>query len=332
MSEQNEESLLDRLVEGLATAMDAVGLNGRRVRWRWHQKRRDLGEAGARGEQMLRSARGKHKMCPECRALVERSVTTCPECEASLSGVRAPGVSRTLSNMLPSITRATPVILLVNGLVFLLLLLTPNPDSAGGSVSFSFGSNLLLRYGAGSGYLVRFDGEWFRLFTSIFLHGSLLHFGFNSFVLMQLGPLCEDLYGAAKFWVIYLFAGVSGNLAAQLLSTSPVVGASGSILGLIGVLLGYDLRTRRLDDHLRNMARMYAVLMMVFSLLPGISFLSHAGGLAGGFIAGLAIPAGSGRERERGIWGALAVGSIAVVLWAFYEVSVHGTDFLRYVE
>lgn len=332
MAEQNGESFLDRLVEGVAGVMDAVGLNGRRLRWRWQQKRRDLGEAGARGEQLVRSTRGRHKMCPACRALVERSLTTCPECQESLATVRAPGLTRTAANVLPSLTNATPIILLVNGMFFLLVLLTQDPANPGGGASFNFSSNLLLRYGAGSGYLVRVDGEWFRLFTSIFLHGGLMHFFLNSFVLMQLGPLTEELYRPARFWIIYLLAGVSGNLAAQFLSVAPVVGASGSILGLVGLLLAYDLRTKALPPPFRSSMRMYAVIMMAFSLLPGVSFLSHAGGLLGGFVAGLVIPAARGGEKDGRAWTVAALVCVLIVLAAFYEVSVHGSDFLRHVE
>ena len=78
MADDPTPSLGDRLVEWLARGVDALGLDGRRLRWRWARRRVALGETAARGEQALRAARGRHKMCPACRALVPRSAEVSP--------------------------------------------------------------------------------------------------------------------------------------------------------------------------------------------------------------------------------------------------------------
>jgi len=329
---------LDRWVELLAKAMDAVGLNGRRLLWKWNRRQSTLGEAGARGEQMLRSAKGRHKMCPACRALIPRSEKSCPECGASLAGVSTPGPGRLLADLLPGISGATSLLLLVNALLFVLVLMTPEPGGASGGGGmgrmFVFSTNLLLRYGGGLGGLVTLDGEWFRLITPIFLHSGLIHFGFNSFVLLQLGPLAEEACGTPKFWVLYLFAGFSGNVLAQFLSPSPVVGASGAIVGLIGLMLAYGIRRGGIvGSNIKRAMMQYAFYILIFSLLPGISFLSHAGGFVGGFVAGLALPPGPPRTpKEARTWQLLALGCVLLVLYCFYQVAVHGMDFLRYVQ
>jgi rhomboid protease GluP len=339
MSEQRQPGLLDRIVDLIAAAMDALGLNGTRFRWKWHRKRAQIGESGMRTEILWRSAKTKHKMCPACRALVPRSARRCPDCGEGLAGVRAPGIGRLLSNILPGATATTSLLLLVNGLFFMLMLILP-PATASGQAGglgrlMSFNTYDLLRLGGGLGSLVAFEGEWWRLVTSIFLHGGLIHFGFNSYVLLQLGPLVEETYGTERFWVIYLASGIAGNLAAQILQPRvPVVGASGAIVGLIGLLLAYGIRRGGvIGGNIRSVMLRYAIYILVFSLLPGISLLSHAGGFAGGFLLGLIVPAAAFRSRSAAAgFQALALAGVLLVLWCFYQVAIHGGDFLRYLQ
>src|SRR6185295_12620812 len=132
-------------------------------------------------------------------------------------------------------TTGSSLLLLVNSLMFVLMAFSPSADGQGTALArvMSFDRFTLWRYGSGYGLLVLDDGEWWRLVTSLFLHGGLLHFVFNTYVLLQLGPLVEETYGTERFWTMYLWAGLCGNLAAQLLRPEvPVVGASGSIVGL----------------------------------------------------------------------------------------------------
>jgi rhomboid protease GluP len=339
MSEQQQPGLIDRLIELIAGAMDALGFNGTRFRWKWQRKRVQLGESGLKREIMWRSAKAKHKMCPACRALVPRSSRKCPECGAGLAGVRAPGIGRLLSNILPGATATTSLLLLVNGLFFMLLLVLP-PTTASGQEPglgrlWSLHTYDLLRLGGGLGNLVIHDGEWWRLVTAMFLHGGLIHFGFNSYVLLQLGPLVEETYGTEKFWVVYLFSGIVGGLASELLRPQvPVIGASGAIVGLIGLLLAYGIRRGgAIGGNIRSVMMKYALYILVFSLLPGISFLGHAGGFVGGLVLGLVIPAGAFRSRTPALlFQALALAGLGLVLWCFYQVALHGGDFLRYLE
>ncbi len=108
MDEDNRSGFLDELVELVAKAMDAVGLHGRRLRWKWSRRKLAIAEKKASVSVMLRSAKGRHKMCPSCRALVPRSAGKCPECGESLATVRAPGFNRLIANMFPGIGTATP--------------------------------------------------------------------------------------------------------------------------------------------------------------------------------------------------------------------------------
>lgn len=80
------------------------------------------------------------------------------------------------------------------------------------------------------------DGQWWRLVTSMFAHGGIVHLAFNGIALLSLAPLEREL-GTPVYSMIYLGAGIGGGLAHVMTSTIPAVGASGAIFGLFGVLL-----------------------------------------------------------------------------------------------
>jgi rhomboid protease GluP len=326
---------LDRAVERLARLLNALGLNGTRLLWKWSQRRRRLGEAGLRTEILWRSARGRHKMCPACRALVERALRDCPECGEPLGRVRAPGIGRALSNLLPGISAATSLLMLVNGFWFLVMITAQIRAGAGQAHPSLFGSfdlEMMARFGAGvsrprllsTGAVT--GGEWWRFVTPIFLHGGLLHFLFNSYLLLNLGPIVEEVYGAARYWTIYLACGIAGSLASQLPRFVITVGASGAIMGLIGLLLVHGLRRGGvLGESMKSLLGRLVIYSIVLGLLFNIDHLNHLGGLACGAALGLVVTHGPyrGRAEERG-WHALSLAAVLLVLWAFYQVAAFG--------
>jgi rhomboid protease GluP len=328
LAENEDGGLLDELVALLARAMDAVGLNGRRVLWRWNQRKKRMAEQKEEASVMLRSARGSHKMCPSCRALVPRSARTCTECGASLSGVTTPGFGRVLAQIFPGAAAATSLILLVNGFWFVMMIMAQINAGGGGGLGLfrAFNGQLLYRFGAGFGLAI-IQGEWWRLVTPIFLHGGILHFGFNSYVLLQLGPLVESEYGRGRFWVVYLACGIAGNVFAAIFSPqSLVVGASGAIFGLVGVLIVHSGRRGGFGGRqLRSRLMQWAFLMFVISLMPGISLSAHAGGFVGGLALGWLVPAGELRRRSAArFWEVVAIACVLLVLFSFYRIAVQG--------
>ncbi len=329
--DEGSPGLLDRLVELLARAMDALGLNGTRLRWRWNQRRRDLGEAGLHAEMLVRSTRVPYKMCPSCRALVPRSARTCTECGAHLSSVRAPGVSRLLANLIPGATATTMLILLTNFVFFALVVMAPVPvpgREAGSPLGrlFSFDAITQIRYGSGLALLTVQLHEWWRIVTPLFLHAGLIHFAMNSYALVALGPLVEEEYGTERLAVIYLATGIAGSATSQLLRDVHTVGASGALCGLLGLLLVHGHRIGgAYGQRLRAVMGQNALLMIAMSLIPGIDLLNHAGGFAMGCALGLVTPSGPFRSRAtEGVWVALAWGAGVVVLASFWMMAQHG--------
>jgi rhomboid protease GluP len=330
--------LLDRLVELWARILDAVGLNGARVRWRWNQRRRDLGEAGLKAEMVVRSAQSAHKMCPHCRALVPRAARRCTMCDASLAGVRAPGLTRIVANLIPGTTATTFLILLANALLFAVVLLLPvRLDAVDARTPLSrlwlFDALSLVRYGSGlSGLTIEFH-EWWRIVTPVFLHGGILHFAMNSMALVRLGPLVEEEFGTERLASIYVLCGIAGSAASQLLRQTHTVGASGALCGLLGLLLVHGWRIGgAYGQRLKSAMLQNAVLMLGISFVPGVDLLNHLGGFVMGCALGLVAPSGPFRSRAtEAIWQILAWLSLALVLASLFAMATRGMADARMV-
>lgn len=154
----------------------------------------------------------------------------------------------------------------------------------------------LIAWGAASGVLVALGGQWWRLLTTTFLHGNLLHLAVNMFCLWQIGPLVERLYGNVGFTCLYLAAGLGGAMASVWWHPLVIgVGASGAIFGLFGGLLAFLLTHRATIPGsvlrpMRSGVLTFVVYNVLFGLaIPGIDNAAHLGGLATGFVAGLAL-------------------------------------------
>jgi len=127
-----------------------------------------------------------------------------------------------------------------------------------------------------------------RFVTAIFLHASLLHIVFNMWVLMDIGPEIEELYGSARYLFIYVSTGVGGYLVSSAVIGHSSVGASGALLGLIGVLLATTMGRRGLDAQIlrRQLVRWLIYIAVWGFLVPSVDNYAHAGGFVTGFILG----------------------------------------------
>jgi rhomboid protease GluP len=139
------------------------------------------------------------------------------------------------------------------------------------------------------------SGQVWRLITPMFLHGSILHIGFNMYALFALGPALEGYYGHGRFLALYLLAGFAGNVISFLFSAHPSLGASTAIFGLIGAEAIFLYRNRGLLGAQAQRALGNVVFILVINLMlgfsPGIDFWGHIGGLLGGtFFAWFAGP------------------------------------------
>ncbi len=146
------------------------------------------------------------------------------------------------------------------------------------------------------GAQVTISGEWWRLLTNVFVHGSLLHIAFNMWCLWNLGQLCESLYGRWTYAAVYLICGLGASLASAAWHPFvPSVGASGAIFGLAGALITalklgeFSVPRSALSGTLRSLGA-FVVYNLIFGfVLPGVDNTAHIGGLITGLIVGALI-------------------------------------------
>lgn len=130
------------------------------------------------------------------------------------------------------------------------------------------------------------EGQIWRLVTPVFLHGSILHLGFNMYALYVLGPGLERFYGHWRFVGLYFLSGFAGNVMSFLFSPAPALGASSAIFGLLGaqgvfLYQNKGMYGRPAQRALTNLV-VIAVINLIIGLQPGIDNWGHIGGLIAG--------------------------------------------------
>jgi rhomboid protease GluP len=306
------------------------------LRWRWkiERFRESLSSIFHRQEQQRRP-----RLCPACGTLVGSTATRCHQCGASLTFSMA-AMSRSLSKYLPANAPVTYVIFGACCLVYCIsLLLTlhsgaPITPQGGGIFDMLFGiggisTRVLFRLGGSLPLPFNLAQPW-RFVTACFLHASIVHIGFNMWVLIDLAPLVEEMYGSARFLFLYTTCGIGGYVLSSAspfigilrglhLATNGVgIGASGAIVGLIGVLLALTYRHRGMEQ-LRRMMYHWIIYLVVWGLFfPGIDNMAHLGGGITGLILGklmLDRPPQTTGERKRAY--ALGWATAIVILLSF---------------
>ncbi len=230
------------------------------------------------------------RMCPACGTLVGSEARKCHECGANLTFSLA-AASRSLSGLLPTESPITYIIVGLNFLLFVVSLLATmrlSQESGGQGLNLFGGINGLVldRLGA-SRPLVLINGEWWRLVMAIFLHGGILHIAMNTWVLMDIGPQVEEVYGSARYLFLYIATGIAGFLASAITGHFSV-GASGALMGLIGLMLA--ITTRRGGAYMQmirgQLIRWVVYILVLGFVVSGIDNAAHLGGLAAGFLLG----------------------------------------------
>jgi rhomboid protease GluP len=129
-------------------------------------------------------------------------------------------------------------------------------------------------------------GQVWRLFTPIFLHGTVLHIAFNMYALFYIGPILERFYGRGRFLALFLLAGVAGNVISFMFSPKPSLGSSTAIFGLLGAEGVLLYQNREVFGNIARQALSRVIIIGVVNLLigltPGIDNWGHIGGLIGG--------------------------------------------------
>jgi rhomboid protease GluP len=267
-----------------------------------------------------------YRMCPSCRGLIERNARVCPLCGAATGPLRARGKSDAGSNRIAGIIpipgTATATLIAVNVALYGLswyLSMVAAANEAGASPGFgSIDINVLVRLGAKYGPAI-YAGQWWRLVTAMFLHAGIFHIGMNLWCLFDLGPMAESLFTKSKFIVLYLVTGVVGFLFSLVWSPGGVsIGASGAILGLVGVLIGASFHHGGLGKTYRAQLWRWVIYIFIFGLFFAVDNAAHLGGLASGLLLGYIVPQGEPQTRnEEVLWDILGVLASLIIVASF---------------
>ena len=150
----------------------------------------------------------------------------------------------------------------------------------------------LVDMGALYGPLTVLKGEWWRLFTAMFLHAGMTHLLMNMFSLYLIGRGAEMYFDTKSYLSIYLFSGLLGGLASLYMHPNSVgIGASGAIFGVFGALAGFFLAHRdKIQKHSKAFMKDFAIIiginLVIGFSIPSVDVSAHVGGLLVGFIGG----------------------------------------------
>ena len=203
----------------------------------------------------------------------------------------------------------TNILIFINVLMFFVVFAASKANITAGA---------LVSFGALYAQLVK-NGEIFRLITTGFLLGGVLHLLFNMYALYLIGTQLEGFIGKKNFLIIYLYSLFSASLMSMIINPYTVsVGASGAIFGLLGSLLyfGYQYRLY-LGSVMKTQIIPVIVINLIFGFtMSGIDNAAHIGGLIGGALIAMALGVQQKEDKELKLNG--LVGSIIYIAVLVY--------------
>ncbi|MFC7547044.1 rhomboid family intramembrane serine protease [Plantactinospora sp. GCM10030261] len=270
-------------------------------------------------ETYVRCTRCERPICPDC--MREASVGhQCPDCVALGKRTQRPARTAFGGGAAGRHGYVTKTLIGLNLLMMLLSITSSGAGRslAGGGLGGLMGSGTPLTVWGSILGLARYQdftvhgiasGEYYRLFTAMFLHYGLLHLLLNMWALWVLGRTLEAALGPARFLGLYLVAGLGGNVAAYLFSdpAQQTVGASTAIFGLFGALF---VIMRRLGRDTSGVLPILVINLVFTFAVPYISIAGHLGGLVLGTLMALVL-AYAPRERRTPVQ---VVGGVALLV------------------
>lgn len=154
-------------------------------------------------------------------------------------------------------------------------------------------------------------GEYYRLLTSAFLHGGIVHLLLNMYALYLFGPQLEAALGRLRFIVLYVVSALGGSALSYAFASpvQPSLGASGAVFGLLGA---YLVINRRLGRDNTGVLMLLAINLAYGFLVPNIDWRAHVGGLVtGGLVAAVIAYAPA---KRRGLVQAAGIGLVLLVV------------------
>ncbi len=257
-----------------------------RLEWKVKRILRQMEDQLDSFNNLWRGARSSTRMCSSCRALVGVDEKICSLCGARL-GYRPSGIGKLIQNLVPHYAPVSFTLLTINFLFFLLIFYVDRDRTTLDIRQLLLGadSRTLAAWGANAAWLIN-QGQWWRLFSAIFIHIGMIHLAFNSYALIFIGPLLEELLGKERFLFIYLTTGAFGFVLSNAYYPARLTtaGASGAIFGMIGAAIVLSKRSAAWSSVMRQQLVHWAIYGFVYGLILGAN-AAHLGG----FVSGVAI-------------------------------------------
>ena len=181
--------------------------------------------------------------------------------------------------------KVTGILIGLNILAFLVCLIVATALGAGFFRNIvEMNPQILYWMGAKHNNAIIFHGEYYRLVTSMFLHGGIVHLLFNMYALYILGDFIERIYGAKKYLAIYFVSGIVASIFSLYFSPVMGVGASGAIFGLLGAALVFAYNEK---DRIGKALVTNIIVIILLNVFIGLSMSNiDISARFGGFIAG----------------------------------------------
>ncbi|MFJ3985808.1 rhomboid family intramembrane serine protease [Streptomyces fungicidicus] len=258
----------------------------------------------------IRCTRCERPICPEC--MVDASVGfQCPECVREGRGTAhapAASVPRTIAGgaVAADPRLVTKILLGINLAVFLAVQVRPSLVRDLYLIGTWPPAPFLPTQGVA-------EGEWYRLFTSMFTHQEIWHIAFNMLSLWWLGGPLEQALGRARYLTLYLISGLAGGALTYLLAsgTTASLGASGAIFGLFGATA---VLMRRLNYDMRPVIALLVINLIFTFGWSNIAWQAHIGGLVAGVVIGYAMVHAPRERRALVQYGTCALVLVAVAV------------------
>ena len=300
--------------------------------WRWKLERWQSSLGGMlRGEDRPKRPR----LCPSCGQLVGAEQNRCGACGTSMTFSLA-AASRGLAGVMPQPHPVTKLVMGLNFIMYLVCVVATFAATGHLSLMGSVSVQVLFRLGARETFDLLARQQWWRLVMPIFLHANLLHIGMNTWVLLDIGPALEELYGSSRYLFLYIATGIFGFLMSTgwdivLRRMGMSIGASGAIMGLIGLQLAISgQRGSAYFQMMRRSLIQWIVIIFAFGFfMGGIDNAAHFGGLVSGYFFGRVFadrePADATERRRATL---LALAALLVVIGSFAAMILHYSETL----
>jgi rhomboid protease GluP len=264
------------------------------------------------------SSRVPSKLCGACGALQRSTDATCASCGAKLTS-RAAHVLRRLGLSLPPIVSVSWVLAGAMLLVYVRMWLKfQNVHEA----LWGWSGQELVDAGSNYGVLT-LHGQYYRVLTSAFLHIGVMHIGFNLVALAQVGPTIEHEFGRGRMLFYFLLTGAVAGFASAFLQHANAAGASGALMGLVGIAAGWGQRLGTQQGRaIRDMMLKWGAYTVGFGFMIGADNVAHVAGFVAGAAIGYAhTPSRIGKPQSQAlnailglVGGAVMVATVALVL------------------